>query len=109
MDWALVSLVFSIALLEYTINEFAALIIPIQKAYSAFDVRGHNVYFRRFFLRQIVLLILIAAASIVVVYLAVESLRQHQHIELVRDFFKNPITFFVYWAAAIGYNLMVVG
>ncbi len=109
MDWALISLIFSIALLEYTINEFASLIIPVQKAHSAFDVRGHNQYFRRFYLRQIVLLILIAIASIIATYLAVGSLHQYQHLKLVRDFFKNPITFFVYWAAAIGYNLMVVG
>ena len=95
MDWALISLIFSIALLEYTINEFASLIIPVQKVYSAFDVQGHNLYFRRFYLRQAVLLILIAIASVIAVYLVVGSLRQYQYIKLVRDFFKNPITIFV--------------
>ncbi|MFQ5854647.1 MAG: hypothetical protein ACE5LU_03245 [Anaerolineae bacterium] len=109
MDWALVSLVFSIALLEYTINEFAALIIPTQERFNAFDIDGHNRFFTRFFLRQLVLLIVVAIISIIATYYAVNSLRRFEEIKLVRDFFKSPITFFVYWTAAVGYNLMVVG
>jgi hypothetical protein len=109
MDWALISLIFSIAVLEYTINEFASIIIPTQKRFNAFDVVGHNRYFTRFYLRQIVLLVVIAVVSIIATYYAVTWLRRFEEIKLVRDFFKNPITFFVYWTAAVGYNLMVVG
>lgn len=109
MDWALISLVFSIALLEYTINEFATLIIPVQKRFSAFNIEGHNRYFTRFYLRQLLLLVAIAIISIIVVYHGVIALRRFEEIKLVRDFFKSSITFFVYWVAAIGYNLMVIG
>jgi len=109
MDWALVSLVFSIALLEYTINEFAARIIPIQKRFSAFDIERHNRYFTRFYVRQFILLVVIALISIIGTYYAVGWLRRFEAIKLVRDFFKSPITFFVYWIGAVGYNLMVVG
>ncbi|MFQ5594589.1 MAG: hypothetical protein ACE5HA_10610, partial [Anaerolineae bacterium] len=109
MDWALVSLVFSIALLEYTINEFAASIIPTQKRFSAFDIDGHNRFFKRFYLRQLILLVVIAVISIIATYYAVTWLRHFEEIKLVRDFFKSPITFFVYWIGAVGYNLMVVG
>lgn len=109
MDWALVSLVFSIALLEYTINEFAASIIPTQKRFSAFDIDGHNRFFKRFYLRQLILLVVIAIISISATYYAVTWLRHFEEIKLVRDFFKSPITFFVYWIGAVGYNLMVVG
>jgi len=109
MDWALISLIFSIAVLEYTINEFASIIIPTQKRFNAFDIEGHNRHFTRFYLRQLVLLIVVAIASIIATYYAVTWLRRFEEIKLVRDFFKNPITFFVYWAAAVGYNLMVVG
>ncbi len=109
MDWALISLIFSIALLEYTINEFASIIIPTQKRFSAFDIEGHNRYFTRFYVRQLILLILIAIASIIATYHAVTWLRRFEEIKLVRDFFKSPITFFVYWTAAVGYNLMVIG
>ncbi|MFQ5341360.1 MAG: hypothetical protein ACE5F6_07410 [Anaerolineae bacterium] len=109
MDWALVSLVFSIAMLEYTINEFAARIIPTQKRFSAFDIDGHNRFFKRFYLRQLILLIVIAIISIIATYYAVTWLQHFEEIKLVRDFFKSPITFFVYWIGAVGYNLMVVG
>ncbi len=109
MDWALISLIFSIAMLEYTINEFASLIIPTQKRFHAFDIAGHNRFFTRFYLRQLVMLVVIAVISIIATYYGIGSLRHHQGVKLIRDFFKNPITFFVYWAAAVGYNLMVVG
>jgi len=109
MDWALISLIFSIAMLEYTINEFASIIIPTQKRFHAFDIAGHNRFFIRFYLRQLVMLVVIAVISVVVTYYSIGALRHYQEIKLVRDFFKSPITFFVYWAAAMGYNLMVVG
>ena len=109
MDWALISLIFSIAMLEYTINEFASLIIPTQKRFHAFDIAGHNRFFTRFYLRQLVMLVVIAVISIIATYYGIGSLRHYQEVKLVRDFFKNPITFFVYWAGAVGYNLMVVG
>ncbi len=109
MDWALISLIFSIAMLEYTINEFASIIIPTQKRFSAFDIAGHNRFFTRFYLRQLVMLVVIAVISVTATYYSVGALRHYQEVKLIRDFFRNPITFFVYWAAAVGYNLMVVG
>ena len=109
MDWALISLIFSIAMLEYTINEFASLIIPTQKCFHAFNIAGHNRFFIRFYLRQLVMLAIIAVISVIVTYYSIGALQRFQEVKLVRDFFKSSITFFVYWAAAVGYNLMVVG
>jgi len=109
VDWALISLILTIALLEYTINEFSAMIIPVQKLFSAFDLEGHNRYFKRFYGRQLFLLFITACLSIVGTYKAVVALRLFQGSPLIRDFFSSPITFFTFWGAALGYNLLVVG
>lgn len=109
VDWALISLILTIALLEYTINEFSAMIIPVQKLFSAFNLEDHNRYFKRFYGRQLVLLLVAACLSIVGTYKAVVALRLFQEVPLIRDFFSSPITFFTFWGAALGYNLLVVG
>jgi small-conductance mechanosensitive channel len=109
LDWALLSLIPTIALLEYTINEFSALIIPVQKRFSAFDLEGHNRYFQRFYRRQLTLLAAMAAASVVLTFNAVLWLRRFEESRQVRDFFADPITYEVYFLGAVGYALLVWG
>lgn len=109
LDWALLSLVLTIALLEYTINEFAAIIIPTQKRFSAFQIAEHNRFFLRFYLRQVLLLAGIAIVSAVVTYRGVVSLQRYDHIKQIRDFFASPITFQVFYWGVLGYGLLVWG
>jgi len=109
MDWALISLVFTIAVLEYTINEFSRTIIPIQKHYAASNYKGHNGHFQRFYKRQLILLIVIAFLSVIFTYFAVSYLKNFDHIREVRDFFASPITYWTYWFASAGYSLLAIG
>lgn len=107
LDWALLSLILPIALLEYTINEFSALIIPMQKRFSALDIEAHNRWFQRFYRRQLALLAGFVAVSVLVVFNGVLALRHFQGSSQVRDFFANPITYEVYFLGALGYALLV--
>lgn len=109
MDWALISLVLTIAVLEYTIQEFSRTLIPVQSRHTALDYRGHNRHFRRFYVRQRALLIVVSIISVVLTYHAVLSIQVFDHIPEVRDFFASPITHEVYWYAAIGYSLLALG
>jgi hypothetical protein len=107
LDWALLSLVLTIALLEYTINEFSATIIPVQKRFSAFERDEHNRFFRRFYRRQLTMLCGLAVFSCWLTYVAVLSLRRFEDIKQARDFFASTTTFQVYWIGAVGYALLV--
>ncbi len=109
VDWALLSLILTIALLEYTIHEFASIIIPVQKRFSAFQIPDHNRFFTRFYLRQLLLLASVAVISAIVTYRGVLWFRQFGEIRQVRDFFANPITFYVFYWAVLGYSLLVWG
>jgi len=107
LDWALLSMVLTIALLEYTINEFSSIIIPVQKRFSAFDIAAHNRYFRRFYARQLIMLVILTVASAVATYKGVLWFRQFDELKQVRDFFASPITFRVFYWGVIGYGLLV--
>ena len=109
LDWALLSLILPVALLEYTINEFSALIIPMQKRFSALDLEAHNRWFQRFYRRQLALLAGFVALSVVLVFNGVLALRHFQGSSQVRDFFADPITYEVYFLGALGYALLVWG
>ncbi|MEN9646937.1 MAG: hypothetical protein RL238_3606 [Actinomycetota bacterium] len=109
LDWALLCLVFTIALLEYTINAFSEMIIPTQQRFRASQVVEHNRYFKKFYKRQVIALILMSLASGIMVYKAVLWTRRFDHIEQIRDFFASPITFCVFFWGAAGYGLLVVG
>ncbi len=63
IDIALLSLVLTIAALEYTVNEFTSLIIPVQKRFSAHQIPQHNGFFKRFYFRQLILLLAVAVIS----------------------------------------------
>lgn len=109
VDWALLSLILTIALLEYTVHEFAAIIIPAQKRFSAFRIAEHNRFFTRFYLRQLLLLAGIAVLSAILTYKGVLWFRRYDQIRQVRDFFASPITFQVFYWAVVGYSLTVWG
>jgi len=109
VDWALLSLILTIALLEYTVHEFASIIIPMQRRFSAFQIAEHNRFFARFYLRQLLLLAGIAVVSAIVTYRGVLWFRQFDEIRQVRDFFASPITFKVFYWAVAGYGLLAWG
>ncbi|MCA0445725.1 MAG: hypothetical protein LCH54_05815 [Bacteroidetes bacterium] len=110
MDWALITLLLTIAVLEYSIHSFSKIIIPVQQATSFDQVDEFNKFFKRFYYRQALILLIIGIVSMVLVYFAVMSLEQFKdRIPELRDFFDNPVTIRVYWLASIGYILLCFG
>lgn len=110
MDWALITFVITIAMLEFSIHAFSRFIIPAQKKVSASNMKYFNGYFRKFYTAQVILVLLVNIASIVVTYYGVMSLQGFEdRIPEIRDFFENPITTKVFWLASFGYIFLVIG
>jgi hypothetical protein len=105
IDLALISLILTIAMLEYTINEFATMIIPTQESYGAFDVRSHNRSFRAFYVRQLILLVIVAVISVIVSNYVVEWLRTLPWASMGDDL----VTPFVYRWGMVGYGFLSLG
>ncbi|MDZ7693494.1 MAG: hypothetical protein U5K69_20645 [Balneolaceae bacterium] len=110
MDWALISLVLTIAVLEYSIQSFSKLLLPVQKRAPFVQIDLFNKYFKSFYLKQSLLLLGIGIISIAVTFISIDSLRVFiDEIPEVRDFFANPMTTRVFWMASISYLFLVFG
>lgn len=110
MDWALISLVITIAMLEYSIYSFSLNLIPAQKKAVISKIKQFNRFFRRFYVKQMLLLLFIGGISILVTYYGVLSLRVFENdVPEIADFFANPMTFKVFWLASIGYLFLIYG
>ncbi len=110
MDWALIGLVITIAVLEYSINSFSISLIPAQKKAVISKIKLFNRFFKRFYIKQIVLLLVVGSISILVSYFGVLSLRAFEEdIPKIADFFANPLIFKVFWMASIGYLFLIYG
>ncbi len=106
LDWALLLLIATIAVLEYTIHEFAASIIPVQRRTSARAREAHNAHFERFYARQLMLLALFSVAAAVVVYYGVQALAPAGYDKLERAL-ESPVTNNVFFWGALGYSVLV--
>jgi hypothetical protein len=105
IDLALISLILTIAMLEYTINEFATMIIPTQESVDAFNVPRHKRSFRAFYLLQLLLLVIVALISMIVSDIIVGWLRTLPWAALGDD----VITPFVYRWGMVGYAFLALG
>ncbi|MFA5668412.1 MAG: hypothetical protein WC967_04155 [Balneolaceae bacterium] len=110
MDWALISLILTVAVLEFSIQLFSKRIIPAQKKAKLSAIKFFNRSFKRLYVFQIILLLVVSVISILVTYYGVLSLRVFEdQVPEIKDFFANPITFKVFWMASIGYVFLVYG
>ncbi len=110
MDWALLTLVLSVAVLEYSIQAFSKYLVPLQEKAKFSQLKAFNDYYRKFYFRQLALLIGFSIVSILLTYFAVDSLRMFQNkVPEIRDFFANPMTTKVFWLASISYVFLNIG
>lgn len=110
MDWALISLVLSIAVLEYSIHAFSEQLIPAQRKAYFRQLSDFNSYFKSFYKRQAMILLVAGVASIFLTYIGINSLKVFaDDVPEIRDFFANPMTTRVFWMASIGYLFLIFG
>ena len=110
MDWALISLVITIAMLEFSVHTFSKNLIPAQKKATLSKVKLFNRFFKRFYIKQVILLLVIGWISIAGTYYGILSLKVFENeIPEIADFFANPMTFKIFWLASIGYLFLIYG
>ncbi|HYW34432.1 MAG TPA: hypothetical protein VE868_03395 [Balneolaceae bacterium] len=110
MDWALLSLFLTVAVLEYSVNMFSRRLMTLQKTAWFNQTDVYNTYFKKFYHRQLLLIGVVGIGSIIAAYFGINSLRVFRYrIPEIRDFFANPMTIRVYWIASVGYLFFVIG
>lgn len=112
MDWALCSLILTIGALEYSMEDFSRTVIPEQIRFKAMDIDNFNTRYILFYRRNLIIFLCVAILSILFVYFGMfllAQLNQRWGILYGIEHFFNPITYFVFFFAAIGYAFMVWG
>jgi len=110
MDWALLTLVLSVAVLEYSVQLYSRKLVPLQEKVKFGQLRSFNDYYKKFYFKQLALLVVISIFSIVITYFAVNSLRVFEgDVSEIHDFFANPMTTEVFWLASISYVFLNIG
>lgn len=110
MDWALIPLLTTMALLDYSVHRFSRELIPRQKMVIFENYREFNKYFKNFYKRQLIYIIIIGVLSIVGVYYLVMALKPlAEQYPNAAIFYASPITHKVFWLGSFGYIVLCIG
>lgn len=106
MDWALISLLLPMAYLEHVVHEFGPRIMREQDQMRYDEVVRHRSSMMRFGFVSLSVVVTLSLLSVVGTYYAVQALRAFEEVKEIRDFFASDITQWVFWVAAVGYQLL---
>jgi len=109
MDWALISLVLTLALMEFVIQEFSHFQLPVQKAVKFANLDHYTKFFKSLYDRFFIVLLGVGIADIFVTYFGVLYFRQFSGVQEIRNFFASPITFITFYGASAGYFFIALG
>jgi hypothetical protein len=109
LDWALLTLLLAIALVDYTVTEFSGRLAPTQERFDGASIAEHNRSFQRFYARQLGLLTALVIFSAIAVYAGGIGIRDGISSSVVTGFFGDSTTYKVFMWAALGYGLLVWG
>jgi len=109
MDWALLSLVLTIGVLEFSVYSFSIDIQPLQKQYLTRDVASFRKYLFAKYKRQLLTLITVGLGTILLVYGSGMLVWDHWGgYRIIDDFFSNPVTSRVFWVASVSYLFFAI-
>ena len=109
LDWALVAVIPSLALLQYSVMRFVTTIIPLQESFSALSILEHNRHLTRLYGRQLLLLTAVTGAAVAACYWGMVWLGSFDQLAELGRVFADPVTRSVFVLAVGGYGALVWG
>lgn len=108
MDWALLSLLITLAVLQHTVQRLSAWLFPKDRSLTL-PIEDATQFVKRFHLRRLLLLVFVGSVSIAGTYYAVAILERSAFLPNDVVLAGDPVTTTVFWGAALGYLLLAVG
>lgn len=108
IDWALLSLLLTLAVLQHTVQTLSAWLFPQDRPMTA-PVDRATERVKAFHLRQLGILLGVGLLSIIATYYGVQALERSSLLQEGPLLLASPITARVYWGAAFGYLFLAVG
>ncbi|MEM9491462.1 MAG: hypothetical protein AAGC55_20115, partial [Myxococcota bacterium] len=106
LDWALCSLLIPMAYLEHVVREFSRRLQHEQHQLRLSELESHRRSMSRFFVRCGLILGILSLGSTLLCYHAIDWLQIFTGFRSLAEFFHHPVALWVYWPAAIGYQLL---
>lgn len=107
LDWAILTLVFPLGLLELIINVFVKRLEHWIARTPADEWHLFNQQFRRTYLAQQLVMVVVASVGAWLVWLALGPLQAFGWLDV--RIFSSDVTFFVFWVGTIAYVFVSVG
>jgi hypothetical protein len=105
---ALVSLMLTMAALQYTVHLFSEVLIARQETFRATEIRGHNAYFLRFYRRHMAVLVATGLGSVALGALAFAGVERAHLPAAITGLFATHVARLVFAVAAGAYFFLAV-
>lgn len=106
---ALGGVVFALAFLEVTVEDFNRMLVPNAERFRVNAVREHNRAIRRFWARQLAFVGIVAAAGTWLVVVAAVALHELGWLGAVDSLYDDPVVRYVFGLGLVGYTLLALG
>lgn len=108
IDWALLSLLLTLAVLQHTVQALSAWLFPKDQSLTL-PIEVATQIVKWFHLRQFFLVLAVGGTSILGTYYGVVALEHSVFFPNEVVLLGSPVTRTVFWCAALGYLLLAVG
>ena len=109
LDWALGGIVFALAFLEVTVEDFSRMLVPAAEGFRIDAVREHNRSIRRFWAKQLSYVGILAAVGTWASVLGAVALHEGGLLGRADEIYEDPITRYVFGFGLLGYVLLTLG
>ena len=107
--WAFLPMLIVISFLESFIQGFSALIKKAQKKFTPKDIEKHNKFFKIYYLKHLIIIVFLGLLLITFSHIFLVKLHQFEFAREIKDFFKSPITHFIFYIASVSYLFLTIG
>ncbi|MEO6496441.1 MAG: hypothetical protein ABIO51_03045 [Solirubrobacteraceae bacterium] len=109
LDWALGAIVFALAFLEVTVENFSRMLVPAAERFKVDAVREHNRAVSRFWAKQLAYVGAIAAVGTWLAIIGAVVLHELGALGSADAVYEDPIARYVFGLGVLGYALLTLG
>lgn len=109
LDWALGAIVFALAFLEVTVEDFSRMLVPAAERFKVDAVREHNRAVSRFWAKQLAYVGAIAAVGTWAAIVGAVALNELGWLGSAEKVYEDPVARYVFGLGVLGYALLTLG
>lgn len=109
LDWALGGIVFALAFLEVTVEDFSKLLVPAAERFKVDAVREHNRAISRFWAKQMAYVGVLMAAGAWLAIAGAVFLHEVGALGKAQEVYDDPVARYVFGLGLLGYAFLTLG